>query len=156
MFGLQYISIAVVALVSVIALSPAAASTHQDCSETDAPLLCHGNRVIRSVVDQVLDSGTDVKSSIQIVPGLEIVQLPVNATTNDSDFDGRSSTAGGSNGYIERVFKYLQGHELKINLHDLLKNSDVPGAISRTFNEDDIENEIVGTSLYTFYIPTTD
>lgn len=147
MFCLRYCGIAVVVFVSFIVWMPAVVSAHEDCSETDAPLLCHGSRVIRSVVDQVLDSGHSEKS-FRLVPGLEIVQLPpVNATSDGSDIGGRSSASGGSNGYVERVFKYLQGHELKINFHDLLKNTDVHGALSRTFNAVDIEKEIVGTYI---------
>lgn len=147
----RHCSTAVVLLVSIIVLIPAVVSAHEDCSNTDSPLLCHGNRVIRSVVDQVLDSGHSEKS-FRLVPGLEIVQLPVNATSEGSDLGGRSSASGGSNGYVDRVFKYLQGHELKINFHDLLKNSDVHGALSRTFNEVDIEKEIVGTYVTYMYI----
>lgn len=145
MFCVRHCSIAVVVLVSIIVLMPAAVvSADEDCSETDAPLLCHGNRVIRSVVDQVRHGGLSEKS-FRLVPGVEIVQIPVNETSDVSEIGGRSSASGGSNGYVDRVFKYLQGHELKINLHDLLKNTDIHGALSRTFNEVDIEKEIVGT-----------
>lgn len=153
MFCVRHCSIAVVVLASIIVLMPAVVSAHEDCNETDAPLLCHGNRVIRSVVDQVLDSD----KSFRLVPGIEIVQLPVNETSDGSNFGGRSSVSGGSNGYIDRVFKYLQGHELKINLHDLLKNSDVHGSLSRTFNEVDIEKEIIGTLfVYNFGFDSTE
>lgn len=146
MFCVPHCSIAVLVFATIIVLIPAIVSANEDCSKTDAPLLCHGNRVIRSVVDQVLDSGNS-EESFRLAPGVEIVQLPVNKTSDVNDFGGRSSASGGSNGYLDRVFKYLQGHELKINLHDLLKNSDVHGALSRTFNDVDIEKEIVGTLI---------
>lgn len=89
-------------------------------------------------------SEVDAAEGFQLVPGIEIVPSPMNNASNDAGSGSRSSPAVG---YIDRVFDYLQGHELKINLHDLMKKTEFSAALSRTFKEIDADNEIGGNAV---------
>lgn len=97
-----------------------------------------------AVINRSVDAAAD---GFQLVPGIEIV--PVNASDDgaaDAAAGARSSVA--TVGYIDRVFDYLQAHELKINLHDLMRKTEFSAALSRTFKEIDADNEIGGIEIF--------
>lgn len=94
-----------------------------------------------AVINRSADAAAD---GFQLVPGIEIV--PVNASDDGAAAGARSS--GATVGYIDRVFDYLQAHELKINLHDLMRKTEFSAALSRTFKEIDADNEIGGIDIF--------
>lgn len=111
-----------------------------NCSDSESQFLCHGSRVVRNVVDNVLSGGYTEKP-FKLVTGVEIVQVVPNASMR-GDTGGRNQQ--GTTGYLERVLNYLQGHELRINLNDLMKKTEFGEALSRTFKDIDSDNEVIG------------
>lgn len=110
----------------------------QDCSEAESPILCHGSRVMQSVVNQVLFNAKRA-GALQIVPGLEIVKT--DALNNDTEDAARSAD---NDGYLNRVANYLQEHELKIKLPELLNKMDYNEVLQRSLKNLDNGDEVVG------------
>lgn len=117
-----------VLLVAMCASVAAAA----DCQAADSPALCHGVRVLRSVVNM---------RPLRIVDGVEIVRIPANGS-NSADHQQQRSTG---NGYVDRVLQYVQSHEIKISMGELVQRSGVVEVFGRALQEVEAENEVVGT-----------
>lgn len=102
-----------------------------ECQESDLPLLCHGARVARSVVTM---------KPVKLMDGVEIVSI-VNGSGGETKSRSASSTGYA---YADRVMQYLQSHEVKINLHEVLQKTGVSDAVARAMKEIESENEVVG------------
>lgn len=114
-----------------------------DCDSSDSPLLCHGARAVRNVFDHILNDTSDMSSNLQLLPGLEIVEISRNAS--DISDGGNSSTNSITDyGYLGRVSRYLQKHELRIKLPQLGQSTDINEVINQSGKRFDSENEIIG------------
>lgn len=120
-------------LVAVVVVSCDAASDASDCHRTEAPLLCHGIRVVRSVSSM---------KPLRIVDGVEIVRISEENATSASR--SASPSTGTGIGYVDRVLQYLQAHELKINLNEMVASSGVVDVVGRAMKEVESETEVVG------------
>lgn len=138
MFGLYFNGIFAIILIGLNC-----AQALDNCSDSESPFLCHGSRVVREVVDNVL-TGDYTEKPFKLVPGLEIVKIE---SPNESIDVRGDQGARSQSGYLERVLKYLQGHELRINLHDVMKKTEFGEALSRTMKDIDSDNEVIGKSI---------
>lgn len=109
----------------------------EDCVDSELPLLCHGARLTRSVVNM---------RPLKLMDGMEIVHIHSKTNGNDDDgaADGTKSRSTTGYAYADRVLHYLQSHEIKINLHEVLQKSGATDAMARAMKEIESENEVVG------------
>lgn len=110
-----------------------------DCHTSDSPVLCHGVRVVRSVVNM---------RPMRIIDGVEIVRIARNGSA-EADQQQRSTTG---NGYVDRVMQYLQAHEIKISISELVQRSGVVEVVGRALKEVESENEVVGMCSNLIYL----
>lgn len=108
-----------------------------ECIESDLPLLCHGARLTRSVANM---------KPVKLMNGVEIVRMSDSNSGNYAE-DTKSRSATGF-AYADRVLQYLQSHEIKINLHEVLQKSGVTDSVARAMKEIESENEVVGMWLF--------
>lgn len=116
---------------SFLLMSSSVTGSEVECIESDLPLLCHGARVARSVVQM---------KPMKLMDGVEIVRI--DSTLMDGGNIGSRSTTGFA--YADRVLQYLQTHEIKINLHDVLQRTGATDFMARSMKEIESENEVVG------------
>lgn len=135
------ISALLVAAVLLGTLTAVAAMSAEDCHTADMPVLCHGARVVRSVVDM---------RSMRIMDGVEIVRIADEGANNDSS--GREAPADTGNAYVDRVLQYLRTHEIKISLNDWLQRSGMAEAFAGAMREAESANEVVGRLQGYFFI----
>ncbi|XP_055383000.1 uncharacterized protein LOC129613100 [Condylostylus longicornis] len=110
-----------------------------DCKNNESSVLCHGSRLIRSVVKSFRDNNTP----LQIIPGLEIIYVEPKPSHNivkkTTTFDGRSNSIDDNNisnnnnnddgvtddnSVFGKINKYLRSHELKVKFADLIEKND--------------------------------
>lgn len=122
----------IASVISVLLLSSPVITSDEECIESDLPLLCHGARFTRSVVNM---------KPFKLLDGVEIVRVDSNNGGNDDEMKSRSTTGYA---YADRVLQYLQTHEIKINLHEVLQKSGATDVVARAMKEIENENEVVG------------
>lgn len=120
------------AVLLVVVASMCASVAAADCHTADSPVLCHGARVVRSVANM---------RPMRIIDGVEIVRIARNGSA-EADRQQQRSTTG--NGYVDRVLQYLQAHEIKISISELVQRSGMVEAVGRALKEVESENEVVG------------
>lgn len=116
--------------------APAVQSVNVECLDSDLPILCHGARVARSVANM---------KPLKLMDGVEIVRIDAStegATKDDPSANNQRSATGFA--YADRVLQYLQGHEIKINMHEVLQQTGVTDVVARAMKEIESENEVVG------------
>lgn len=128
----------IVCAVSVLLISSAPVTSSEDCIESDLPLLCHGARLTRSVANM---------KPLKLMDGVEIVRIDSNNNGDDGNVDGAKSRSTTGYAYADRVLQYLQSHEIKINLHEVLQKSGATDVMARAMKDIENENEVVGMFL---------
>lgn len=113
----------------VLVTVTASVTATDDCHQADSPLLCHGVRMVRSVANM---------KPMRLVDGVEIVRIP----STERPASERSRSTG--NGYADRVVQYLESHEIKISVQELMKGSGLVDVFGRALREVESENEVVG------------
>ncbi|XP_055715321.1 uncharacterized protein LOC129809470 [Phlebotomus papatasi] len=88
-------------------------SNAKNCSDP----ACRSGRVLRNIFNYVTSDGGG--KSLVLVPGLEIVKLPVQETARSSDYDDLKHQS-----FLTRMAKYLQTHEIKIKFPELVGQTD--------------------------------
>lgn len=82
---------------------------------------------------------------LKLMDGVEIVSIaPANGSYDETTKSRSSSSTGYA--YADRVMQYLQSHEVKINMHEVLQRTGVTDAVARAMKEIESENEVVGES----------
>lgn len=115
------------------------------CDNAESPVTCHGARVVRNVVEQMLTSKNS-EGILKLVPGLEIITVKDNV----SEFDARANDVN-DDGVMGRVMRYLETHEVNIKLPELMKKSDFKEVLLNTFAGLEESRSVVGELEFTSF-----
>lgn len=109
-----------------------ATATDPDCSNTDSKFACHGNRVLRDVMDHLTED-----KPLRLIPGIEVLEVPSIST-------GRSSNEIEDDSVIGRVAKYMSTHEVKIKFPELMEKAEFADVINVAMKSLDDSKMVVG------------
>ncbi|XP_053672242.1 uncharacterized protein LOC128722590 [Anopheles nili] len=108
------------------------------CSGPDGALACHGTRLVRTLVRRMArgTSPADESGSVRLLPGVEIVESAAEGPTVERE---RSLNEEEDRTVLGRIGRYLQQHELRINLGQMVQRGDIQEAIRGAFGAIDPE-----------------
>lgn len=107
------------------------------CDEKDTSLSCQSIRIARNVFQQLMKAkSSDGIGDLKIIDGVELVR-----TQSLGDGGGRSLNDGT---VLGKLAGYLQSHEIRVKLPDLIRKNDMNGVFSETLRSFDKQSGLVG------------
>ncbi|XP_055586638.1 uncharacterized protein LOC129739241 [Uranotaenia lowii] len=129
-------------LVSCVWVDPV--QGNKDCSDAESTFLCYGRQMLRTVLKRLAN-----ERSLRLMPGIEIVEISHSPEERERAFnevDGSDGASGGGPvGILQRVARYLANHELKINLGELARRSDLQDVVRSTLKT--MSQDVLGGDL---------
>lgn len=125
---------------SVFVLSVLALSSADMCKDSPNPLSCHGARVVREALRQLAPvEGADV---MRLADGIEVVEIaPASARANGARSLPQDDTLLG------RLARYLESHELKIRLNNLMPSPQFRELLAATYKDLEQDKTIGGQNF---------
>lgn len=106
------------------------------CEDKDTSLSCQSIRIARNVFQQLMKAkSSDGIGNLKIIDGVELVK------TQNLAEGGRSLNDGT---VLGKMAGYLQSHEIRVKLPDLVGKADINGAFSETLRSFDKQSALVG------------
>lgn len=114
---------------SVLIVSVFAVCFADKCQDSPNPLGCHGARVVREALQQYVPAeSADV---LQLADGVEVVE---NSSFKDARANGARSLPQDES-FLGRMARYLESHELKIKLSNLMPSQQLKKVVLDTYKE---------------------
>ncbi|XP_065088810.1 uncharacterized protein Osi5 [Ochlerotatus camptorhynchus] len=108
----------------------------KDCAGMGNSVSCYGAKMVRNVVKQLAS-----EKSLQLVPGVEIVEAVTQRNEEERAYNEITSEPEDT-GLLGRITRYLTSHELKINLGEMIRKSELQRMVRTTLTT--VHEEIAG------------
>ncbi|KAL9694201.1 hypothetical protein quinque_013486 [Culex quinquefasciatus] len=95
------------------------------CARLDSAWSCYGGRILRNVVKQFA-----AEKSLELMPGVEIVQVDRSGEERNRELNEVDDRDDGS--VTGSVTRYLTNHELKVNLGEMVRKSEIQNVVRAT------------------------
>lgn len=95
------------------------------CARLDSAWSCYGGRILRNVVKHLA-----AEKSLELMPGVEIVQVDRSGEERNRELNEVDDRDDGS--VTGSVTRYLTNHELKVNLGEMVRKSEIRNVVRAT------------------------
>lgn len=128
--------------ISVLFVSVLALCSADKCKDSPSPLTCHGARVVREALRQL--APVESAHVLHLTDGVEVVEVAPEGSARANG--GRSIPQDES--LLSRMARYLESHELKIKLNNLMPDPQLKEFIDDTFKNFEQDKSVGGENIF--------